>query len=100
MTYLAVNRFHQGRSRGQPKDDTRRELSMQMQANEEFATSSEEPPFVSATQASLRIVWREDRRSQHRSFAQTDESLGSKEEASLPRSSQTDLSGLLGLCYS
>lgn len=42
-------------------------------------------PFVSATQASLRVAWREDRRSQHCSFAQIVESLGSQEEASLTK---------------
>lgn len=73
---------------------------MQIQGNKALAPSSEEP-FVSDTQASLRAVWLEDRRSQRCSFAQTVDSPGSKEEASLQMSTdKTDLSGLLGLCYS
>lgn len=56
--------------------------------------------FVSATQGFLRVVWREDRCSQHCSFAQTVESLESNEEASLLRGPQTDLSGLVGSCHS
>lgn len=56
--------------------------------------------FVSATRGFLRVVWREDRCSQHCSFAQTVESLESNEEASLLRGPQTDLSGLVGSCRS
>ena len=85
--------------KGTSRDDAWRELSMQIQANEEFASSTEEPFCLCCSFFSERCLAGRQC-SQHCLLAQTVKSLGSRESALMQRSSLRDLSGRLGLCYS